>query len=65
MTTLSPQEQQSRFEQECAERRRKVDMLFLEATELIIDSWVKVAEAAMLIEPYTVLLRDNRGTTNK
>jgi hypothetical protein len=40
-------------------------MLFLEATELIIDSRVKAAEATMLIEPYTVLLRDNRGTTNK
>jgi hypothetical protein len=65
MTKLSPQEKQSRFEQECSERRKKSDALLLEATELIINSRVKVAEATMLIEPYTVLLRDKRGTTNK
>jgi hypothetical protein len=65
MTKLSLQEQQSHFEQQCAERRKKSDALLLEATELIIDSQVKVAEAAMLIKPYTVLLRDKRGATNK
>ena len=60
MIKVSFQEKQSHFEQQCAERRKRSDSLFLEATELIIDSRVKVAEAAMLIKPYTVLLRNKK-----
>lgn len=64
MTKVSFQEKQSHFEQQCAERRKRSDALFLEATELIIDSRIKVAEAVMLIKPYTALPRNRELPKN-